>query len=74
MPNYYDVNKSNEYPTPKNPQGDNIYSPSEVKKEPKEKLSDDLIIDDNSVYEIDQECFERVRQSRLNQRQEWNKK
>jgi CRISPR/Cas system CMR subunit Cmr4 (Cas7 group RAMP superfamily) len=27
---------------------------------------DDLIIDDKSVYEIDSECYERVRRARLN--------
>lgn len=30
---------------------------------------DDLIIDDKSVYEIDSECYERVRRARLNAKQ-----
>jgi len=29
---------------------------------------DDLIIDDTSVYEIDSECYERLRRARLNSR------
>lgn len=29
---------------------------------------DDLIIDDTSVYEIDSECYERLRRARLNAR------
>ncbi len=74
MPNYYDYNKSNEYPMPRNSQSDNMYAAGDVRRERSEKYSDDLIIDDNSVYEIDPDCFERVKQLRLNQRQEWNKK
>ncbi len=74
MPNYYDFNKSNGYPIPKNSQSNNMYASGEIGRKYSEKLSADLIIDDNSVYEIDQDCFERVRQQRLNQRQNWNKR
>ncbi|MGB8453260.1 MAG: hypothetical protein WCD89_13140 [Anaerocolumna sp.] len=74
MPNYYDFNKSNEYPMPRNSQRDNMNAAGETRRDHSEKLSDDLIIDDNSVYEIDQDCFERVKQLRLNQRQEWNRR
>lgn len=74
MPNYYDYNKSNEYPILRNSQSNSMRASGETRREPSEKISDDLVIDDNSVYEIDQECFERVRQQRLNKRQDWNKK
>lgn len=74
MPNYYDYNKSNEYPMPRNSQSNNYYAAGEPGSKRSEKPSDDLIIDDNSVYEIDPDCYERVKQLRLNQRQEWNRK
>lgn len=34
------------------------------------KNDDDLIIDETSVYEIDQECYERARRNRLRQKKE----
>lgn len=41
-------------------------SPNLVKNK---RNDDDLIIDDKSVYEIDSECYERVRRARLNAKQ-----
>ncbi len=37
--------------------------------EKNKRNDDDLIIDDKSVYEIDSECYERVRRARLNAKQ-----
>lgn len=33
-----------------------------------EKDNDSLIIDDNTVYEIDLDCFERAKRNRMNER------
>ncbi|WFR59785.1 hypothetical protein QA584_12080 [Anaerocolumna sp. AGMB13025] len=74
MPNYYDYNRSNEYPIQKNSQSDRYYAAGEARRDRSGKVSDDLIIDDNSVYEIDPDCYEKVKQMRLNQRQDWNRK
>lgn len=74
MQNYYDYNKSNEYPISRYSQSNNYHAAGENRRERSEKLSDDLIIDDNSVYEIDPDCYERVKQLRLKQRQERNRK
>jgi hypothetical protein len=74
MPNYYDYNKSNEYPMQRNSQSKPYHAAGDTRRERSEKSSEDLIIDDNSVYEIDPDCYERIKQLRLNQRQEWNKR
>ncbi|MDF2589640.1 MAG: hypothetical protein K0S41_3481 [Anaerocolumna sp.] len=74
MPNYYDYLRNNEQMRVRNQQGYNPNLSSTANKNNREKSMDDLIIDDNSVYEIDQECFERVKRSRNNQRQDWNKR
>ncbi|BCJ95588.1 hypothetical protein acsn021_31570 [Anaerocolumna cellulosilytica] len=75
MPNFYNVNRGNEQLRQKAAMSDyNKTSSGEVEKSRVEKSSEDLIIDDNSVYEIDPECYERARQSRMNHRQDWNKK
>ncbi|MFV0342798.1 MAG: hypothetical protein ACK5JH_07870 [Anaerocolumna sp.] len=74
MPNYYNSGKGNEHYWIKSQKGDFSYSSSDINKDKVQKSSKDLIIDDNSVYEIDQDCFEKVRQSRMNQRVDWNKR
>ncbi|MDF2804135.1 MAG: hypothetical protein K0S61_4038 [Anaerocolumna sp.] len=74
MPNYYNSNRGNEHYWIKSQQGDFSYASTEPSRDRVQKSSKDLIIDDNSVYEIDQDCYEKVRQSRMNQRQDWNKK
>lgn len=75
MPNFYNVNRGNDQLRQKAAMSDfNNISTGEVEKSRVEKSSEDLIIDDNSVYEIDPECYERARQSRMNHRQDWNKK
>lgn len=71
MPNYYNVNRNNELPKPRYPLDENVFeSSSEMIREKREKTSENLIIDDNSVYEIDPDCFERAKQNRLNYRQD----
>lgn len=37
-------------------------------RESKKDRTDDLIIEENTVYEIDQDCYERSRRSRINQK------
>ncbi|MFU0826792.1 MAG: hypothetical protein ACFWTJ_04510 [Lachnoclostridium sp.] len=74
MPNYFDYNKNNGYPIQRNPQKKSYYTASEVNRDRRVKSSEDLIIDDNSVYEIDTECFEKLKQLRLNGRQDWNRR
>lgn len=74
MPNFYNVNRGNEQPRQNASMGDYKKYSSEIKKDRVEKSSEDLIIDDNSVYEIDPECYERARQSRVSHRQDWNRK
>lgn len=41
---------------------------SRLYKNEKDNKLDSLIIDDNTVYEIDLECFERAKRNRINQR------
>lgn len=68
MPNYYDYRRMNELRRRRNVQsGDNSTSATGYGMG-SEKRSDDLVIDDNSVYEIDPECFERIKKSKGNQR------
>lgn len=74
MPNYFNSNRGNEHYWIKSQQGDFSYGPGEYNRDRVQKSSKDLIVDGNSVYEIDQDCYEKVRQSRKNQRQDWNKK
>ncbi|SHJ87093.1 hypothetical protein SAMN02745136_01181 [Anaerocolumna jejuensis DSM 15929] len=76
MPNYY-ANRGNDNKRG-NSSNENIrntdYSYMEQKNERVEKSSKDLIIDGNSVYEIDPDCFEKVKQRRQNSRQDWNRR
>lgn len=44
--------------------------PSRVYKNEKDNKLDSLIIDDNTIYEIDLDCFERAKRNRMNQRAE----
>lgn len=37
-------------------------------KENKDNKSDDLIIDDNTIYEIDQDCYNNAKRNRTNQK------
>lgn len=41
---------------------------SRLYKNEKDNKLDSLIIDDNTVYEIDLDCFERAKRNRINQR------
>ncbi len=36
--------------------------------------TDGLIIDDNTVYEIDQECYEKAKRARINQKKGWERR
>lgn len=83
MPNYYYANKGNgnkKVNDNKKVNGMNEdsrntdYSFTDKKGERVEKSSKDLIIDGNSVYEIDPDCYERVRQNRLNNRGDWTRR
>lgn len=78
MPNYYDYNydynRGNEYPSQRNSQRKPYYVQGMQNREQSEKSSDDLIIDGNSVYEIDPDCYERIKQLRLSKRQDWNRR
>ncbi|MBU5334431.1 hypothetical protein [Anaerocolumna aminovalerica] len=48
--------------------------PSRLKINEKDNDLDSLIIDDNTVYEIDLECFERAKRNRMNQRTDRNRR
>jgi hypothetical protein len=41
---------------------------SRVYKNEKDNDLDSLIIDDNTIYEVDLDCFERAKRNRMNQR------
>lgn len=47
---------------------DNEPLPSRLYKNEKDNKLDSLIIDDNTIYEIDLDCFERAKRNRINQR------
>ncbi len=77
MPNYYYSNRGNDRQKTNSMQeaGQNSgYSFFETKNEKVEKSSRDLIIDGNSVYEIDPDCYERAKQKRQSARQDWNRR
>lgn len=77
MPNYYYANRGNDNKRASSVQenGHNAdYSYMNQKNERVEKSSKDLIIDGNSVYEIDPECYEKVKQNRHNARQDWGRR
>jgi hypothetical protein len=67
MPNYFNVNRNNEMQKQRYQLGEKLYETSEI-RDKREKSSENLIIEDNSVYEIDPDCFERAKQNRLNYR------
>ena len=69
MSNYYDFNKYNDMRNLASQKGEeNIFISSATNKEGKENIIDDLIIDDNTIYEIDQSCYEKMKKNRLIQR------
>ncbi len=71
MPNYYYTNRGNDNKRVSNMNENNRntdYSYGNQRNERVEKSSKDLIIDGNTVYEIDSDCFERAKQSRQNSR------
>lgn len=70
MPNYYNVNRNNEMQKQRYPFSENMYGYGDMVRERREKSTENLIIEDNSVYEIDPDCFERAKQNRLNYRQD----
>lgn len=77
MPNYYYANRGNDNQKAKSMQDNEInpgYSFIDKSNERVEKSSRDLVIEGNSVYEIDSDCYEKVRQNRLNARQDWNRR
>lgn len=74
MPNYFNFNRGKEHYWIKSSQRDYTYTERESNWDREKKSSKDLIIDGNSVYEIDQDCFERAKKNRMNHRQEGNKK
>lgn len=45
-----------------------------ISSQNKEKDMDGLIIEDNTIYEIDDECIERIKKSRMNERNVRSKK
>jgi len=53
---------------------ENIANSAMLNKEGSRNRIEDLIIDDNTVYEIDQDCYERVKKKRLSQRQGWDRR
>ncbi|SHO51201.1 hypothetical protein [Anaerocolumna xylanovorans] len=77
MPNYYYANKGNDNKKANSMNEGNHntdYSFADKKGERVEKSSKDLVIDGNSVYEIDPDCYERVKQNRLNARGDWSRR
>ena len=69
MSNYYEFNKYNDMRNLASQQReDNISISSATNKDGKENIIDDLIIDDNTIYEIDQSCYEKMKKNRLIQR------
>ena len=69
MTNYYEFNKYNVLQNQASQQREeNIPISSISNKERKEKVLDDLIIDENTIYEIDQSCYEKMKKNRLTQR------
>ena len=69
MSNYYEFNKYNDMRNLVSQQSEeNISFSSATNKEGKENIIDDLIIDDNTIYEIDQSCYEKMKKNRLIQR------
>ena len=47
---------------------ENISISSATNKEGKKNIIDDFIIDDNTIYKIDQSCYEKMKKNRLIQR------
>ncbi len=69
MSNYYDFQKYSDIKNPISQRIDEVsFLASSTNKEKSETPMDDLIIEDNTIYEIDQECYEKVKKRRLSQR------
>lgn len=47
---------------------------SKVNKDKVNNKPDNLIIEDNTVYEIDPDCYEKVKRARMNQKKSWDRK
>ncbi len=47
---------------------------SNVYNDKTNKKPENLIIDDNTVYEIDPDCYEKVKRARMNQKKSWDRK
>lgn len=43
-------------------------NPNHLSSQNKEKDKDGLIIEDNTIYEIDDECIEKIKKSRMSER------
>jgi hypothetical protein len=75
MSNYYNMKKCSEIPKVRGQMNENRTNGSSLSNRNGNKLMMDSFIDeDNTIYEIDQECYEKLKNLRLTQRQNFDGK